>query len=139
MTTQLLGPFTQVVTLAGLPAAGPISDDSLQIIRDGGIQVEDGVITAVGTFSDMRTAGDNVIEPASPAVVVPGLVDAHTHLCFAGSRAADYAKRLRGMSYQQIAAEGGGILDTVRKTRAASTEELIKGLLARLANNGSKG
>ena len=58
-------------------------------------------------------------------MALPGFIDCHTHICFAGSRAADYAQRVCGKTYQEIAKNGGGILDTVAKTRAATTEELI--------------
>src|SRR5688572_31046828 len=65
-------------------------------------------------------------------VVMPGFVDAHTHLPFAGSREAEFARRLAGATYQEIAREGGGILSTVRATRAASDEELLDIMLQRL-------
>lgn len=58
--------------------------------------------------------------------VLPGLIESHTHTIFAGSRASDFEKRMQGVSYQQIAAEGGGILSTVRATREASKKELLK-------------
>ncbi|MGH9380095.1 MAG: imidazolonepropionase [Thermoanaerobaculia bacterium] len=64
--------------------------------------------------------------------LVPGLVDPHTHLPWAGSRGAEFARRLAGASYQQIAAEGGGILATVRSTREAGEEELVSAMLPRM-------
>ncbi len=59
------------------------------------------------------------------AWVTPGLIDCHSHLVFAGTRANEYAQRLRGLSYEEIARQGGGILNTVRDTRAASDQQLI--------------
>lgn len=137
--TQLLGPFSQIVTMDGLAAKGPLDDNALTVIPEGAIRIANGVITAVGRFQTLRADGDTIVEVPSPAVAVPGFIDAHTHMCFAGSRAADYAKRLRGISYQQIAAEGGGILDTVRATRKAAATELKDLLLARLANQRRHG
>jgi len=64
--------------------------------------------------------------------LTPGLIDCHTHLIFAGTRAREYAERLRGASYAEIAARGGGILTTMRATRQASLEELVNGAAARL-------
>jgi imidazolonepropionase len=70
---------------------------------------------------------------ARGGVILPGFVDSHTHLLFAGSREEEYALRARGASYQEIAAAGGGILSTVRTTRAASRDELVELALPRLA------
>jgi imidazolonepropionase len=63
----------------------------------------------------------------------PGLIDCHTHLVFAGTRAIEYAQRLRGVSYEEIARQGGGILNTVRDTRIASAEQLFDESAPRLA------
>ena len=66
------------------------------------------------------------------AWVTPGLIDCHTHLVFAGNRASEYAERLRGRSYQEIARAGGGILATMRRVRAASEQQLLDESLPRL-------
>ena len=73
------------------------------------------------------------------AWVTPGLVDCHTHLVFAGTRAAEHAERLRGVSYEEIARRGGGILTTVRATRAASEEQLFDESAPRLAALAAEG
>jgi imidazolonepropionase len=125
-TSTLIGPFTQLVTMAQLPEKGPIADNALQIIDNGAIAVTDGLISAVGKFDELKHNYSNIQKIDSPAVALPGFIDCHTHICFAGSRAGDYALRLTGMSYQEIAKRGGGILDTVKKTRAASSKELIE-------------
>src|SRR5262249_50547136 len=100
-------------------------------IHDGGIVVKDGMIHEIGRFADLSKSGLEVHHIETPVVALPGLIDCHTHLCYAGSRAHDYALRLEGKSYQEIAKSGGGILDTVAKTRAASTTELKNLLLQR--------
>ena len=73
------------------------------------------------------------IQDLGGAWVTPGLVDCHTHLVFAGTRASEYAQRLRGVSYEDIARQGGGILNTVRDTRAASEQQLFDESAPRLA------
>jgi imidazolonepropionase len=113
-----------------------LKDEQLDIITDGGILVADGKVVAVGRFHELYGAyvhlGLNVEEVTEPAVGLPGFVDCHTHLCFAGSRARDFAARNGGKTYQEIAAAGGGIKDTVRHTRAASYAELSSSLSTRL-------
>jgi imidazolonepropionase len=75
---------------------------------------------------------DNQIVDCSGKLVTPGLIDSHTHLIYAGNRANEFEMRLKGAAYTDIAAQGGGILSTVRATRAASEEELIELALPRL-------
>jgi imidazolonepropionase len=130
----LHGPFTQILPLNGLPLKGALRDDQLQIIPNGGLVVENGLILAVGDFETLRrqnpSAQMNEIE--GDAVLLPGFVDCHTHICFAGSRAKDYAMRVQGMSYLEIAESGGGIWDSVTQTRAAN-EALLTELLVQRA------
>lgn len=133
-TTQLIGPFTQLLTMDRLPETGHLADDRhLEIIHDAGIVIDKDSIVAVGRFDVLRRQKHPIHEITTPAIAMPGLIDAHTHLCFAGSRCHDYALRLQGATYQEIAAQGGGILDTVRQTRQASQEELERLLLERTA------
>ncbi len=128
-TLLQIGPFTQVLTLSGLPKAGPITDEALQVIENAWIVVQGTQITDITTTPARDIPTDNI---TTPAVATPGLVDAHTHICFGGSRARDYALRVAGTPYQEIAARGGGILDTLRQTRAATEDELRDGMLKRL-------
>ncbi len=125
---RLLGPFRQLLTLDGLPPKGALRDEQLEIVEQAGILVRDGRIERVGAYAALRAeAGGAALEPdrvEDDLVAVPGLVDAHTHICFAGSRAGDYALRLSGVSYLEIARRGGGIWSTVTRTRAASDAEL---------------
>lgn len=107
----------------------------LRIIEDGAVVVEKGRITAVGkteaVLKGITHPFDTVIDAAGKAVL-PGFVDPHTHLVFAGHRAEEFAWRLRGDRYLDILARGGGILDTVRATRRAGKEELMRASLDRL-------
>jgi imidazolonepropionase len=98
----------------------------LGIIRDGGLLVRDGKIELVGTSAEIESkAGDAEIIDAGGKVVLPGFVDAHTHLVFGGNRLDDFERRARGETYEQIAKAGGGIWSTVEKTRAASESDLV--------------
>jgi imidazolonepropionase len=118
----------QLVTLAG-PARPRVVAElrDLGIINNAALLIDDGRIAAIGTDAEIRAripAGATVID-AQGRCVTPGFVDAHTHLVFAGNRADEFEQRIAGATYQQIAAAGGGILRTVRLTRAASEDELL--------------
>jgi imidazolonepropionase len=101
-----------------------VAQEDLGIIRDGGMLIRDGKIETVAPSDkiDIKQA-DEVIDVGG-RVVLPGFVDAHTHLVFAGNRLDDFERRARGETYQQIAKAGGGIWSTVEKTRAASEVDL---------------
>lgn len=126
--TILIGPLTKAVTLAGLSLRGPLADQQVVGISQAGILIQNGIIADIGLFDELALKHQKekpaIISPAHACVALPGLVDAHTHICFAGSRAADYAMRNAGKTYLEIAEAGGGIKDSVRHTRAASLEEL---------------
>ena len=120
---------SQLVTLAG-PSRPRVRDElkSLAIIPNGAMTIRDGLIEAIGTTPDIRsriTPQHEVIDAAG-RVVLPGFVDAHTHAVFAGTRVEEFELRAGGATYQQIAEQGGGIRSTVRKTRAASEDELFQ-------------
>lgn len=130
--TKFIGPFSEIVTMDGLPANGPLNDDQLSIVRDGFIAVKDGIIQDVVKQESINLHENPEVDIIyGEAVCLPGIIDAHTHLCFAGSRAKDYAMRNAGKSYIEIGKEGGGILSTVSKTRIASQDELVAGILER--------
>lgn len=132
MDKYLIGPFSQLLTMALLPLRGALTDKQLEIIPDAGIAVHNGCIIETGCFEQMRLRyPDEVIPIEGQWVAFPGMIDAHTHLCWSGSRAADYALRLSGKSYIEIAKAGGGILDTVQKTRTATFDELVQLTLQR--------
>jgi imidazolonepropionase len=119
----------QLVTLRG-PARPRLRDElkELAIIPNAAMIIRDGNIEAVGTTAEIRsqiTSHDTIIN-ARGRVVLPGFVDAHTHAVFAGTRVDEFELRATGATYEQIAEQGGGIRSTVRKTRAASEDELFE-------------
>ena len=137
----LHGPFTQILPLTGMPLKGALTDDQLQVITAGGILVENGLILSVGDFDTLRknnpSAQINEIETDS--VLLPGFVDCHTHICFAGSRAKDYAMRIQGKTYLEIAKAGGGIWDSVTQTRTAEEATVTESLLKRIERHLAEG
>src|SRR2546423_4852719 len=118
----------QLVTLAGpnRPRVGAELRE-LTIVNDGGMLIEDGRIAQVGPSHEIEEAlpADAEVIDATGRVVLPGFVDAHTHPVFGGNRVNEFEMRARGATYEQIAENGGGIRSTVRKTRAASEDELL--------------
>lgn len=131
---KLIGPFKQVVTLANLPLRGKLSDEQIKIIVDGGILVNENKIYAIGNFETLKAENQNIeIETIEgEQIVLPAFVDSHTHICFGGNRANDFAMRNAGKTYLEIAESGGGIWSSVQHTRNASEEELLKTLLERI-------
>jgi imidazolonepropionase len=125
---KLTGPFRQLLTLDKLPLKGAISDNELEIINDAGILFNNDIVEKTGNFNTIeRELGNSNYELElieKPMVALPGFIDCHTHICYAGSREDNYAKRIAGIPYQEIARQGGGIWDTVTKTRAAGIHEL---------------
>jgi imidazolonepropionase len=118
---------SQLVTVAGSkrPRTGRELSE-LAIIPDGGMLIRDGRIELVGPSAEIENkSGDAEVIDASGKVVLPGFVDAHTHLVFAGNRLDDFERRARGDTYEQIAKAGGGIWSTVEKTRSATDAELL--------------
>ena len=108
---------------------GPAEMRELAIIQDGAMLVADGSIERAGTTDELRkilAEEKNIsVLDAQGRLVTPGFVDAHTHIVFAGSRAAEFEQRIAGKTYQQIAAAGGGIANTMRATRLATEEQLL--------------
>jgi len=118
---------SQLVTLAG-PTRPRIGKElsELGTIRDGGLLIRDGKIDVVGPSDEIeKKSTDAEVVDLGGRVVLPGFVDAHTHLVFAGNRLDDFERRARGEGYEQIAKAGGGIWSTVEKTRAASEADLF--------------
>jgi imidazolonepropionase len=125
---KLIGPFSQIITLAGIPLKGAVKDEQLEIIPDGGILIQNGIIQKVDKFESLRNGFPNAEteEIQHENVLLPGFVDSHTHICFGGNRSKDFAMRLNGKTYLEIAESGGGIWSTVINTRNESKENLIK-------------
>ncbi|MFY0689709.1 MAG: imidazolonepropionase [Cyclobacteriaceae bacterium] len=137
--TTLIGPFEQAITFKSAPISGPLQQTDLGLIEHAGILCADGKILKVGSFDDLQDEGDEHIETKGKQVVVPGFVDCHTHMLWGGTRAGDFERRNSGYSYQQILDEGGGIHDSVSKTRSATDDELIDGLSRRLLRHLADG
>src|SRR5437868_752801 len=105
----------------------------LGIVEGGALAARDGRIAWVGPEADLPAgleAGETV--DCSGRWITPGLIDCHTHLVFAGDRSDEFERRLAGESYADIARRGGGIAATVRATRAASEDDLVRSALSRL-------
>ncbi|TFG33684.1 imidazolonepropionase [Candidatus Thorarchaeota archaeon] len=126
----LLTNIGQLATLSGYsdkPKKGENLKE-LSIIENGAIAIEGGTIVAVGTtdevISQVTESPDLPTIEFPGMLATPGFIDSHTHLAFSGSRERDFALKLKGKTYLEILKEGGGILNTLKSTRAASKEEL---------------
>lgn len=131
---KLSGPFKQIITLNNLQLKGKLHDDELEIIINGGILIEKGMIIKVDDFEVLKQKfPDSEIDfIENEQIAIPAFIDAHTHICFGGNRANDFALRNSGKTYLEIAESGGGIWSSVKHTRAASEEDLIDGILKRV-------
>jgi len=128
LTNLLVVNTSQLVTLAGppRPRVGAELRD-IGLIVQGAMLIMNGRIAGVGTRAEIEpSTKDAELVDAGGRLVTPGFVDAHTHLVFAGNRADEFEKRCAGVTYQEIAAQGGGIRSTVRKTRAATEDQLFE-------------
>lgn len=120
---------------------GALKDEHLHIIPQGGVLTENGRIIAVDDFEKLRKANPSaqIEEITGQHILLPGFVDCHTHICFGGNRAKDYAMRIQGKSYLDIAKAGGGIWDSVTQTREASEVQLAEMLVQRAQRHLSEG
>ena len=125
--------------MVNLPERGAISDNSLEIIDDAGVVIEDGKIIEVGDFLSLSKNDLDVREITYPCVLLPGFIDSHTHVCHYGNRSDEYAKRNSGISYQQILEEGGGIHNTMNSTSNSTDEQLTGDTLNRLKRHFQEG
>ena len=135
---KLIGPFKQILTLNNLPLRGKISDEQLEIIENGGILINnENRIEEIGNYEVIvnevkQSQISNLKSQISNSVVLPAFIDCHTHICFGGNRANDFAMRNAGKTYLEIAEKGGGIWSSVQHTRNASEDELLEKLLERI-------
>ena len=135
---KLIGPFKQILTLNNLPLRGKISDKQLEIIENGGILINnENRIEEIGNYEVIvnevkQSQISNLKSQISNSVVLPAFIDCHTHICFGGNRANDFAMRNAGKTYLEIAEKGGGIWSSVQHTRNASEDELLEKLLERI-------
>lgn len=128
MSRLLIRDLAQLATPAGTesPLRGGALGD-LTVIEDAYLFAEDGRVVAVGRMRDLGPVEADVEElDGSGHCAIPGLVDCHTHACFAGDRVEEFSLRSAGATYEELHAAGGGILSTVRATRAAGEPELRK-------------
>ena len=131
MSNLLIHNTSQVLTLAGSPQRGE-DLGRLGIIPDGAVLIEDEKIAAVGASQELLRRYPHAERlDAGGNAVMPGLVDPHTHLVWAGDRAAEFEMRLQGKTYMEIMAAGGGIASTVNATRSADPQELYAQTRAR--------
>lgn len=138
-----IGPFTQILTFEDLPLRGSLHDSFLKIVTNGGILLEDHLIHSVGEHDQLLAQAialnAEITTIEEPTIAMPGFIDAHTHICFSGSRASDYSLRNAGKTYLEIAKAGGGIWDTVTHTRNTSELELIEGIVQRATQHSQHG
>jgi imidazolonepropionase len=131
---QIIGPFSQILTFEQTALKGPLQVPDMGILENAGVRVDSGVIVEVGPFEALvkNNVSLQVMEISGSHVLMPGLVDCHTHMVWAGSRAADFERRNSGLSYQEILASGGGILDTVKWVGQATKGSLKEDLHERI-------
>ena len=125
--TLLITGISQLLTLRGSTARRGASLSKLGIVKDGAVLVRNGRIAAAGTRREVESSSESRnAEKLDVAgrVVLPGFVDSHTHLIHAASRAEEYELKIQGVSYEEIAQKGGGILNSVKKLRAATKDAL---------------
>lgn len=128
---KLFGPFSQILPMSGIPLKGKVKDNQLQIIGNGGILTKNGEILKIAKYSDLENEFPKaeLEEIQGEKVALPGFIDSHTHICFGGKRSKDFAMRLDGKSYLEIAESGGGIWSTVLNTRKETIEDLVQSTL----------
>lgn len=130
---KLIGPFAQVLTMSDLPLKGALKDEQLEIKTNAGILIDKEKIQIIDDFDVLKSQNPEaeIVKITGKKVALPGFVDSHTHICWGGTRAKDFAMRNAGKSYLDIAKEGGGIWSTVLNTRKASQEELAQIIIKR--------
>lgn len=134
MENQSPHPHLLVVDIGALAGAGPAPEQPLRgsrlseldILPNAFCRIVDGRIDAFGPMSKCPPAGDAEVIDASQRFVLPCWCDAHTHIVYAGSRELEFVDRLRGLSYQEIARRGGGILHSAERLRNCPEEELLQ-------------
>jgi imidazolonepropionase len=128
--TLLIRNLAQIATPAGRGAVRGAAMRELTVRGNAVLVIRDGRFAFIGPESDNTIPTDEDFD-AKGGTAVPGFIDSHTHIPFAGLRESEFNRRLRGETYEQIAASGGGIASTVRATRAATEEDLTRNVLAR--------
>ena len=136
MNRLLIHNLSEIATPIGTGSLAGTQQKRVERIPEGQVLVENGRIADVGNESEMAGRHDDLGSvqrfDARRGTLIPGLVDPHTHLPWAGSREEEFSQRLKGKTYMEIAAAGGGILSTVRATRDADLENLTGAVLRRM-------
>ncbi|MDD3771791.1 MAG: imidazolonepropionase [Weeksellaceae bacterium] len=138
---KLIGPFSQIISLEGIPLKGAIKDEQIRIDKQAGILIDGQFIKKIGNYHELKAEFPSVKteEIEGNQVLLPGFIDSHTHICFGGNRSKDFAMRLNGKTYLEIAESGGGIWSTVINTRNEPEEDLVYSTLKKtqhLLQNG---
>ncbi|MCI0545121.1 MAG: imidazolonepropionase, partial [Actinobacteria bacterium] len=123
-----------------LTGIGNLTTNDGEPVTDAAVIIDDGVVVYAGPAVGAPERSDLEFVDCGGRAVIPGFVDAHTHLVFAGDRAGEFSRRMAGETYQSIAAGGGGIMATVEATRATGEEELFElasGRVARMIAAGT--
>ncbi len=136
MSDLLITNLAEVATPIGSSPRRGNDQGAIQRYANAAVLCRDGHIAFVGSESELGERFGELAEVSRldgrRGTLIPGFVDAHTHLPWAGSREHEFAQRLAGATYQEISAAGGGILSTVRSTRAAAEDDLVKQVLVRM-------
>jgi imidazolonepropionase len=130
---KIIGPFAQTLPLTGMPLKGALRDEQLQILENAWVLINNEKVVSIGKVERLKAdhPSAQIEEIKDSYVLLPGFIDCHTHICYAGNRAKDYAMRINGKTYLEIAASGGGIWDSVTQTRKADESTLIDLLIKR--------
>jgi len=139
---RLYGPFKQFLPMSGLPLHGALNDSRLSVLKHYGVVTERGIVKETGNYTGLSEKYSNakkMLLQDKDLIALPAFVDCHTHICWAGTRAHDYAMRVAGKSYLEIGRAGGGIMDTVKATREASQDELFEKILQRVNRHLQRG
>ena len=110
--------------------------DNLPVLEDAYLLLNDGQIEDYGLMRDLSSSQADQVIDATGKMVFPSLVDSHSHIVFAGSREHEFVDKIKGLSYQEIARKGGGILNSAKRLQKTSEEELYQSALRRV-NEGA--
>jgi imidazolonepropionase len=134
MRTLVTSPRLVTCDPSRATAEGPLG-----VIEDGAVLLDGALVTDVGSRVELLARHPDARVVGAPGLVTPGLVDAHTHAPWMGSRCGEYAQRMTGAGYEAIAAAGGGIVASMRAVRAATRDEIAAALVARLRRMAALG
>ncbi|MDH5618539.1 MAG: imidazolonepropionase [Gammaproteobacteria bacterium] len=132
-------PFNAMDLLLTDARIATMAGEDYGVIDDGAVAIAEGKITWIGPRSELPATAARTTRSLAGRWITPALIDCHTHLVFGGDRADEFEQRLRGASYEDVARAGGGIMSTVRATRAASADALYAAALPRVQALAAEG